>query len=116
MGVPPWTLDKLQLQALLASKALFVSDKLETLPKMKGGPTLGGKYYMKHTAARYITHGSMANSCAEQLFTEDIDIQGLISPPNMNKFLPQQSLVFYTRLGSMGRNIALCQPHKAGYK
>merc|ERR1712163_23561 len=31
---------------------------------------LGGKYYMKHTAARYITHGSMANSCAEQIFTD----------------------------------------------
>ena len=25
---------------------------------------------MKHTAARYITHGSMANSCAEQIFTD----------------------------------------------
>ena len=37
---------------------------------MRKDPALGGKYYMKHTAARYITHGSMANSCAEKVFTD----------------------------------------------
>ena len=66
----PWVLNKSQIQALLATKAQSVSDKLGTLPKMRKGPVLGGKYYMKHTAARFITHGSMANSCAEQIFTD----------------------------------------------
>ena len=66
----PWILDRQQLQKLLATKAQFVSDKLNTLPKMKNSSILGGRYYMKHTAARYITHGSMANSCAEQIATD----------------------------------------------
>ena len=66
----PWILDRRQLQKLLATKAQFVSDKLNTLPKMKNSSIFGGRYYMKHTAARYITHGSMANSCAEQIATD----------------------------------------------
>ena len=66
----PWVLTRLEIKALLDTKSKFVTDKLRTLPKMRKDPVLGGKYYMKHTAARYITHGSMANSCAEKISTD----------------------------------------------
>ena len=66
----PWVLTRSEIKALLDTKAKFVTDKLGTLPKMRKDPVLGGKYYMKHTAARYITHGSMANSCAEKVSTD----------------------------------------------
>merc|ERR1712237_214072 len=66
----PWVLTKPEIKELLHTKFKFVTDKLRTLPKMRKDPVLGGKYYMKHTTARYITHGSMANSCAEKISTD----------------------------------------------
>ena len=67
---PVWRVDLGYLELLLRRRNQRVEDILASLPPMRRDKVLGGSFYMKNTAARFITHGSMANSCTQSINTE----------------------------------------------